>query len=201
MTISWQWRSTRDSNSCPFKFFSIENSNIVKVTWLQLSPLPKPSTPLGFLIKMESSLDDHVGVYLDRSMSRTRWGQRAITFWLCPSHNFEIQNVEIVKVFFSIGASKNKYLRLSYKDSWMSISGWWGTNSLWSLEPGHGDWIQGVEISENFTFCSPTPENHYLGASQHGWMAVPWCWRSSWNFGFLSRIKSTVNLFALTSNT
>jgi len=113
MTISRQRRCTRYSHSCPLVFFSIQNSYIVQVARLQLSTLSKICTFLQIVIECKASLHDHVSSYLQSSMTLSFGWYRTLTFWLCPSHDLEIEHKEIIEILFAIGAAKDKYFCLA----------------------------------------------------------------------------------------
>ena len=73
MAITREWRCTRNPHPCPFIFLSVQNSNVVEITRLELSPLSKSSISLRLLVKIETTLDDHVCSYLDGCVALS-WG-------------------------------------------------------------------------------------------------------------------------------
>ncbi len=74
MSIPWKRRRSWHSDSSPFVFLSIQNSNVIQITSLQLSSLSEASLLLDILIKIETSLNDHVSSNLNGCMTMSRWG-------------------------------------------------------------------------------------------------------------------------------
>lgn len=131
-----------------------------------MGSLPETGLFLGVFVKVKSSLNDHIGSNLDGSMPMSRRRQRTFALWLAPCHDLQVQHVQIVEVLFSVGAAEYENLCLCDQDGGVSVSGGWGTNTFWTLKPGHCDWVKGVEVSENFTFGTSTAEDNDFGTGQ-----------------------------------
>ena len=69
MTVSGQRWTSRDSDSCPFVFFGVQNSDIVQVACLKLGSLPEASLFLSVFIEVKTSLHNHVCSDLNRCMT------------------------------------------------------------------------------------------------------------------------------------
>lgn len=151
--------SPRHSHPGPLVFLSVQNADIVQVTGLQLSPLPEACIFLGVLVKIEAPLDDHVCSNLNGCMPLSRGRKWALAFGLTPGHDLEIQDVQIIKVFFSIRAPEDEYFGFCHQHSGMPIPGGGRTNALRALEPGHSDWVKGVQVPEDLSLGAPSSED------------------------------------------
>lgn len=66
----------------------------------------------------------------------------------------------------------------------MTVSGRGRSDTLWTLKPGHSDWVKSVQISEDFSFGSSSSEDDNFGACQYSRMCISGCWGRSGDFGF-----------------
>lgn len=146
--------------------------------------LPETGLFLSVFIKIKSSLNDHISSNLNGCMTMSwRW-QRSLAFWLAPSHYLQIKHIKIVKILFTICSSKNKNFSLCNEYSWVPISCWRRTNTLWTLEPCHCDWIKSMKISKNFSFGSSTTKDNDFRTCKNSRMSITWGGWSTWDFRF-----------------
>ena len=78
------------------------------------------------------------------------------------------------------------------------------SNTLWSLQPSHGDWIQCMKIPKNLSGCSSAPKNDNFWSCKHRRMCISrrrWCPRNlglskliGINIKYISIIKISIAL-------
>ena len=103
-------------------------------------------------------MDDQVGSDEDRAVALPRrWG-RTRGGGLGPRHDLEIKNVHVVEEIFAIPTSEDEHLRAADQVGAVIEPGRGSTTTFRSLEPCHGDWIQGMEIAVGISFVTLAAE-------------------------------------------
>ena len=94
VSVSRQRWTAWYSNSSPFVFLSVQDTDVIEIAVLQLSALFEVTWLLSLIIllKAEPSLDDHVGSYLQSSVSLSSGWNWTLTLRLGPCHHLQIQH-------------------------------------------------------------------------------------------------------------
>ena len=105
------------------------------------------------------------------------WG-RARAVWLGPGHQLEVKDEDIVVKVGTVPASEDDHLGAADQVGAVVESGSWSATSLWALIPSHGEWVQGVEVSEHRLLAFASKDNN-SGSSQDSCVPVTCGWRGS----------------------
>ena len=130
-----------------------------------------------------SSMNNQVTSNQNRTMTLSRRRLRPCGLRPHPRHQLQIQYMQISVKVLPVPTSKNKHLIPSYQCRSMPKSSSRSSSPVWTLIPGHLDWIQCVEISKNSTLSlSFTSEDENTGAGKHCSVPITGLWGCSFYF-------------------
>lgn len=88
------------------------------------------------------------------SLSRSWCGTTA--FRSLPSHDFKVQDINVVEIVFSIPTSEYVHFGAPYNVGRMVESRRWCTSASGTLIPSHRNWIERVKVLKSSIFATLT---------------------------------------------
>ena len=101
------------------------------------------------------------------SVACTRTGGWTTSVTLGPSHQFKVEEVQIVQVLVSALASEQEHPSSAHNSCRVVEAGRRSSTAGGSLEPSHGNRIKGVKITEALVLFAFATENNDALASKN----------------------------------
>lgn len=159
VSVSCFWRKARDSEAGPNESVSIEHSYVVHITTLHVGALVESAGLELSLAEFETSVDDQVVSDQDACVALSGSRRRTTAIWSLPSHDFEVQNINVIEIVFAVPATEYVHFGAADDVGRVVEPRRRSTSASGPLVPSHRYWVKSMKVLERSVFAALSSEN------------------------------------------